>query len=329
MLRFWDVRRFVVAGLLSAPFAACASFSAEDPVAPPAEAGAVPVTPDATPLPVPAPGNCAIDAAFGQPVVLGGLKGYGVEAVRFGVNRSLVYLSLCPADGTKIGCDMYQGLVTGQDVFGSFAKMEASAPDAYDSYPTVTADARWLFFGSDRTTKDKAKLFRAEAEAGVFRNAVEQATAFAASNEPYLLASGQTFYFAASEGLLPPRWDLYRAEGAVPSFGTPAKLRGVNEELQNEFAPVPSEDELEIFFASSRPPGRDANLEIWHAYRPTTAVDFGAPLHIESDVNGTHNDYPTSMSSDHCELYFIRKDPGVGSGVGVAYVARRPRPDAR
>ena len=62
---------------------------------------------------------------------------------------------------------------------------------------------------------------------------------------------------------------------------------------------------------------------------PSFAVDFGAPQDIESDVNDPHNDFPTALSPDHCALQFIREDPGIGSGVGIAHVARRPRADAQ
>lgn len=339
MLRFLVVKRVVLLVALSAPLivvAACTSFGSDDPA--PLDSGvegsseAAPTADGAVSDVVTAPGNCAVDAPFGPAIPIGGLDGYGVEAVRFASVRSVVYLSLCkPADGTKEGCDMYQGVLTNKaDTFGNFAALAVNDSTQYDSYPTVTGDAQWLFFGSTRSGANKAKLYRAQAEGGVFRRATEQATNFEASNEPYLLASGLTFYFAASISLSPkPQWDLYRAVGTVPDFGAPVRIPLLDQPDTDEFAPVPSEDELELFFASSRAPGSTANLDIWHATRAAVSEDFGALEHLAGDLNGSRNDFPTSLSPDHCELYLIRKQPGAGSGVGVAYVARRQRSPAK
>ena len=338
MLRFLLVKRVVILVALVAPLSvtgACTSFGTDDPAPLDGGEGDAAATPEpdgAVPDVGTAPNNCATNARFGAPIKLGGLEGYGVEAVRFGSIRSVVYLSLCkPADGTKEGCDMYQGVVTNKaDTFGTFAALAINDPKQYDSYPTLTGDAQWLFFGSARSGANKAKLYRAQAERGVFVNPTEQATAFEASNEPYLLANGLTFYFAASVTLTPkPQWDLYRAVGAVPDFGVPVKIATLDQADTDEFAPVPSEDELEIFFASSRAPGSSGNLDIWHATRSKVGEDFGPPEHVDGDINGGNNDFPTSLSPDHCELYSIRKSPGSGSGVGVAYVTRRPRPAAK
>lgn len=149
--------------------------------------------------------------------------------------------------------------------------------------------------------------------------------AFASSNEPYLLADGRTFYFGATTSLTPPQWDLYRAEGVAPDSRNPAKVPGIAiAEKTSEFAPVPTEDELEIFFASTRPPGSDTNFDMWTAKRTSKTADFGPATRLD-DLSGDQNEFPSSLSPDGCELYYIRKT-GSGPGVGTAYVTRRRRP---
>ncbi|MBK8212868.1 MAG: hypothetical protein IPK71_03895 [Myxococcales bacterium] len=268
--------------------------------------------------------RCSHDAPFGAPTALGGLGAYSVEAVRFGTNRSLVYLSLCPPNGDKRGCDMYQGTITTTaDTYGSLVPMSAvNAASAYDSYPTVTGDAKHLLFGSDRN--GAVKIFLASASAGgVFEKATALPLSFAASNEPYLLADGRTFYFAATGSMTPPRWELYRAEGEAPTFGAPSTVPGssVNQAGSNQFAPVVTEDELEVFFASSRPPGNEDNFDLWVARRSTKTEPFGPAQRLDG-LNGGQNDFPTSISPDACELYYIRKS---AAGVGSAFVTRRTR----
>lgn len=269
--------------------------------------------------------RCAPGSAFAPATALAGLGAYSVEAVRFANNRQIVYLSLCPADGGKPGCDMYQGARTTADTYGSFAAMSGvNAPNFYDSYPTVTGDAQWILFGSSRD--GGVKLFQAAAMDGIFKNPspLDGLPGLGASNEPYLLADGHTLYFGASVSASSPQWDLYRTTGSVGAFATPAIVDGISASMSDEFAPVPSEDELELFFASSRAPGSNANLDMWMTMRATTSEPFGPPVRLES-LSGAQNEFPTSLSPDGCELYYIRKT-GSGGGVGTAYVARRTKP---
>jgi hypothetical protein len=321
--------RVVVVGALALSLVAagagagCTSFGANStPDSRDAASDAASVPPSAT------PGRCSVDAPFGPATALGGLGAYSVEAVRFGANRSLVYLSLCPSNGDKTGCDMYQGTITTTaDTYGSLVPMAAvNASGAYDSYPTVTGDAKTLIFGSSRQSSG-VNIFHASASAGgVFESPTMMALGFAASNEPYLLADGRTFFFAATVSLAPIHWDLYRAEGNAPDFQAPKKVSGsaVNQDQTDELAPVPSEDELEIFFASSRAPGGDANLDMWTAKRASKDEPFGPATRLD-DLSGDQNEFPTSLSPDACELYYIRKT-GSGDGVGTAYVTRRKKP---
>lgn len=330
-MRFF--RAIVLGSACVAAGVACGSFGSDttpDPADAAPETTTIPDgdAPDAvgTDATTDAGARCAVGAPFGAATQLGGLGAYSVEAVRFSANRAVVYLSLCPSDGGKPGCDMYQGTVTTTaDTYGSLVPMAgANSPASYDSYPTVTGDAKYMFFGSSRN--GSLKIYQSTAMGGVFVSPKTLQLPFSASNEPYLLADGRTFYFAATESANPAQWDLYRAEGEAPTFSNPQKVPGVtvDQPQTGEYAPVPTEDELEIFFASSRMPGSDNNFDMWTASRASKTDDFGPAKRID-DLSGNQNEFPTSISPDGCELYYIRKT-GSGSGVGTAYVTRRQKP---
>jgi len=268
--------------------------------------------------------RCAPGSPFGPPTRLEGLASYSVEAVRFASNRQLVYLSLCPIDMLKSGCEMFQGTTTvTPDTFGSFNPMTSVNSTAYDSYPTVSGDAGWLLFGSART--GLVRIFRAGATGGVFQNPslIPSFDIFAAANEPYLLLDGKTLYFGATTSASPDQWDLYRATAGTPddpsAFILPELVPGVSDPASGEYAPVVAEDELEIFFASSRPPGNASDYEIWASTRGDRSDVFRSPDRL--GLGGPENDFPTSISPDACALYYIRKEPGTKRG--IAYVARR------
>jgi hypothetical protein len=324
----------VIAGPCLAVGVACGSFGSGSPPDPPLldAASEADTTKDGAPSQVEAAtdagtnGPCAIGDPFGPATAIGGLGAYSVEAVRFGANRNVVYLSLCPADGGKPGCDLYQGAITAPDTYGSLTLIGVSAPNVYDSYPTVTGDAKWLFFGSSRAASAGAvNIHRASAPGGVFGDVQPQPLNFPGSElqstyEPYLLGDGRTFYFAGTVQVAPAKWDIYRTEGNVPDFAKETvPVVGINTTF-DDVAPVPTEDELEMFFASSRAGG---SLDLWRAARTSVTQPFGNAERL-ADLSGAQNEFPTSISPDRCELYYIRKT-GSGAGVGTAYVARRQK----
>mgnify|MGYP005852872777 CR=1 FL=1 len=235
--------------------------------------------------------------------------------MRFGFNRQVVYLSLCPPDGDKAKCDLFQGVVTGQDTFASFSPLANVNAAGYDSYATVTGNADLLLFASSRVSP--VRLYFAPAVDGQFKTPQELDTGISphASNEPYLLADGRTFYFGATVSNNPQNWELYRATGRPPDFKGATLVPGLGDPA-NDFAPVPTEDELEIFFASARAPSQA--LDLWAAKRSSPDQPFGAPVRLPA-LSGSDNDYPTWISPDACELYFIKKT----GQVAQAYVARR------
>jgi hypothetical protein len=271
---------------------------------------------------------CAIGTPFarGTPVAIDGT--YSVEAARFNPPRSIAYLSLCPGPGQpdagdKTQCELYSSpFLPTTSAFGAFAKITGiSTANAYDAYPTITPDGRHILFGSERGGGE-VQVFVASAVNGSFDAPVIAQLSLVAGaefgNEPYILGDGRTIYFSAGnhgDGL---GWQLYHAVGDPPTFGNSAMLvTGVNT-TNGEFAPVVTDDELEIFFASDR---GGAALDVYTSTRSDRSQPFPTPV-VVSALSAGGNDWPLWISSDACDLYYINKTSGT-NGIATLYVAHR------
>lgn len=196
---------------------------------------------------------------------------YSIEAARFTPDRSTAFLSLCPPSGDKAQCDLYSSqfsVVAGQ--FTTFTKMTGvSTPNQYDAYPTLTPDGKTMLFGSTRS--GNVAVYVATAKNGSFDSPTITRIDVAGTNygnEPYVLRDGRTVFLSAGSNVT-SRSNLYRIEGTPPWAGTSAvPVPGVSSPTDNDFAPVVSDDELEIFFASNRlTPAQDLALDIFTARR--------------------------------------------------------------
>jgi hypothetical protein len=268
-----------------------------------------PTTGDAT-LP---PCDHGAPLSAGRPVELQTTE--SVEAARFVPDRSIVYLSLCPSPD-KRSCELYSGTlneVTGE--YGTFAKLEISADNEYDSYPTITPDAKYILFGSERSTF--VQVFVAEEINGRFMNPKQLAIPGQAfSNEPYMVGNGRALYLSAGSDQSDN--ELFRGEGTPPDFDNFVKVPGVNTGEQ-ELAPVVTDDELEIFFASNRD-DVELPLDIYTATRGRTDAPFDPPVRVAPLSTSASIDWPLWISPDRCDLYYINK---VGDQATLLVASRR------
>jgi Tol biopolymer transport system component len=246
---------------------------------------------------------------------------YSVEAARFAPDRSYAHLALCPANGNKLGCDLYLSqFSTELGEFTQHLKMNGvSSPTFYDSYPTFTPDGSYILFGSDRTA---LHLWVATKTNGSFEAPTLTQLALAGeqrANEPYLVGGGQTLYFAATLGTATINWDLYRATGGPPSFSPAIQVAGTVSP-DDEQAPVVSADERELFFSSDRhAPNVADKLDIYTATRSDPSQAFSMPVQVPAVSQDGGNDWPVWLSPDGCDLYYINKT----AGVSTLYVSRR------
>jgi hypothetical protein len=86
-------------------------------------------------------------------------------------------------------------------------------------------------------------------------------------------------------------------------------VEGVNSPAYGDFAPVPSANGLELFFASDRPGGQ-GNADIWVVSRGSPLDAWGEPRNI-TELNTESKELPTWLSPDGRTLYYQRGDhPG-------------------
>jgi hypothetical protein len=254
---------------------------------------------------------CEVGKPFptGTPVPLDGA--YSVEAARFTTDQTIAYLSLCPANPIdKTKCDLYQSAFsTKTQSFGLFAKLDGLDSASYDAYPTITPDEHYILFGSDRG--GIVGVYIATAQNGSF--SAPQITRLALipneghSNEPYALGDNQTIYVGGASHDRTSGDDLWRATGGPPSYGVAERLDTIDTDA-NENAPVVSDDDREIFFASDRanPQPNLLGLDIYTATRARTSDAFGPPQPVPA-LSSDGIDWPVWISPSHCDLYYINK----------------------
>ena len=247
---------------------------------------------------------------------------WSVEGARFR-DSSRGYLSLCEIvandlDATKKNCDLYAADFDAG--FKGLIEMDISAAGEYDSYPTFNADFTLILWGSGRNSGG-VHIFYARDDNGVFSGTsanqlalpppVGENDPLANTNEPYFTTDdGSTMYFGGDRGDFD--WDLYRATGTPPDYDTVERLANVFS-TKNEFAPVVSRDELELFFGSNRLVNRDdPDLDLYRATRTSTDEDFGAPVRLDISHTG-ETEFPLYISDDGCDLYYVNRPGDVGS----------------
>jgi hypothetical protein len=225
-------------------------------------------------------------------------------------------------------CDLYTStFVPKTQSFGFLSKLNGVSGPFYDAYPTITPDGKYLLFAARATATSKVMINVATAKNSSFEmpDIVPLAAAAGANfaNEPSAIGNdGETIYFSAGFPAMGAESHLYRTTGGPPSYGTPEPVPVATTPLPDN-APVVTDDELEIFFASTRDnptvqPKLDG-LDIYQASRASTAVPFDAPVHLANLSHDGGPDWPVWISPDTCDLYYINK----AADIGTIYVSHR------
>ncbi|MBX3191915.1 MAG: hypothetical protein KF819_33300 [Labilithrix sp.] len=246
-----------------------------------------------------------------------------VESARFTTDRSHGYLAAYPPGGSSLDTEIYGVLRQPPSVTHYAAKLfnALAAPGVFDSHPAVSRDGLRMVFMSKRTGV-LALLPAVRAPTGNFvvGAPLERPPTANLMGEPYLLDTDVLYFAAAAGG---SEWNLYRASGGPPKYGTDAALPlAINDSVAADNAPVVTADELEIFFASNR---ADANakggLDIWSASRlPAAPVNQFAGASLIELVSTPGIDFPVWVSHDACDLYFVRKaSPTEGGRLFIAH----------
>jgi hypothetical protein len=207
------------------------------------------------------------------------------------------------------------------DAFGAPTQIDELASAGLTLSPTVTPDGLTMFFESTRIGGD-FQIFQTSRDTlgspwqrpktvdtiDIGSQAVPNQV-----GAPYVVPGG-ALYFHELVNML---HDIFRAD-SLGIRDLSGALRGT-EVAQ----PVVSDDELTMFFASTRPdPGGNTQggYDIWIETRASVDDDFGSPSVVQ-EVSSARDDGPTWISPDGCRLYFQRAGGGILTRI---YVAQKP-----
>jgi hypothetical protein len=262
------------------------------------------------------------DFPAGTPVQIGSL-GYSVEGARFSPDQQAAYLSLCGLNQPKTTCELWRARYFPEERrFAELFQLDTlDVAGAYDAYPTITADGRFFLWGSGRD--NHLDVYVATEDNGMFpANRITKLAAAdgLASNEPYVLDDNMTVYFGGLGGSS-AAWDIFRSRGPGPGFGSREPVASINSPA-DDAAPVVTNDELEIFFASKRT--GENSFDIYTA----TRTDANAPFEsarVLPMMSTAHPgiDWPLWLSPDRCTLYYINKQSDEPTATATLMVTSR------
>jgi hypothetical protein len=132
---------------------------------------------------------------------------------------------------------------------------------------------------------------------------------------PFVLPDMSALYLFAKPTT---HYDIFRSQNLNGSFGTPEPVTEVNSPTAYDGCPVPSTDELALYFYTMRDLGPP---DIWVAQRSAANVPFNQPTKVD-ELCTDHEDRPSWLSPDRCVLYFVSDRTGGKGGLDI-YVARR------
>ncbi|MEO6420625.1 MAG: hypothetical protein ABIP39_14525 [Polyangiaceae bacterium] len=199
--------------------------------------------------------------------------------------------------------------------------------------PRLSADESSLYFESSKrvTGSTSHRIFVATRAlaSDPFANVVVVPVISAAATEDDVdpsLGFPRGMYFASNRAGS-TGYDLYRAHLGAGGFEAPAIVAGVSS-ASAEQSPVPSIDELTLFWASDRADGGAKGADdIWMATRATPGAPFSAP-HPVLELNTALVDRPNWLSPDGCTLYFSStRSAGTDAGpAGTSHIWKATRP---
>ncbi len=199
------------------------------------------------------------------------------------------------------------------DDFGTPRPIEELATPAHESYPTVSADGRTLYFQRDnnlwRATRASSSATFVTVVPASVTSLPPSATSF--QRQPYL--TPQALLFVDTQGDAASTSTLAAVSVATDgNLGVARRMDGLDRH-DAAVTPVESTDGLRLFWSSW---GGD---HLWTAQRESVDAAWGEPAEV-TELSGRGFSYPTFVSPDGCALYFHRTD-GAPSDLWVAHRA--------
>lgn len=204
-------------------------------------------------------------------------------------------------------------------------EQQIALPGSVAKHPALSADGLTLFFESNLTGSPRiAVARRANPQLLVFGApfTLPGPEGFNAESMPYATKAG-ALWLTSVQYTPKFQFDLF-VSGPLADGGLAAPV-GVAElnTTASELAPVLSEDELRIYFASDRPAvGTRGRLDVWTASR-ATRDDAWSDIKLVEELNTTDTEVPTWLSPDGCRL-LVMSDRRSGPESNDVYLATKP-----
>jgi hypothetical protein len=256
---------------------------------------------------------CDAAAPFVAIHSIAGLPGPGnVESARFSPDERVVYFVVNDGGNRDLRTAERADRAA---AFGESRPVTSVNTPSSEAWPSVSPDGLTLFFESNRGGPSRLYAAARATTLDEFGapEVVEDNHSVLSDGQPFVFANREALYFASNRNL---HWQLFRASGnGTLHFGTEARVE--IDSASDESAPVPTIDDLALYFSSNRPDGgaRGAN-DIWVARRASPTEPYGAPLDV-MELNTSSDDFADWASPDGCRLYFHRNDI-LGSQLFVA-----------
>jgi Tol biopolymer transport system component len=272
---------------------------------------------------------CDVTKPFGTPILVPGLNGSSSAddgTARFSADERTAYFYSDRAGYqifTATRASRTDTFSTPQPIGGY--GITSGAGNEF-KFPTLTTDGLTMFFESDPGgTYQVIVATRSDVTASFTTSApVAGINAGPDDSQPFVLPDGSALYFMSTRNdgsATAGTADIYRAARASSGqFTTPVQVSTINTSA-GEYAPVPTPDELVLYYASSRSDGpARGGFDIWMTKRASVNDAFDPPVNVV-ELNTSINEIPDWISPDRCRLYFDRL--GASGTVDKIYVAER------
>jgi Tol biopolymer transport system component len=191
----------------------------------------------------------------------------------------------------------------------------AELNEVYESGPTLSYDARTIYFHSTRlqVLQDTDDLWSASRpHAGATFDTPKRLEAPNTTDsrevDPTVSGDGLTLIFSSNRPGGMGKYDLWvstRSSSNQP-FPSATPLAQVNSSDQ-EWEPDLTADGLHLYFSSDRPGGK-GDTDIWRADRSSPTGKFSAPVNV-TEVNSPYQEDGPAISPDGRRLLFISNRP--------------------
>jgi Tol biopolymer transport system component len=259
---------------------------------------------------------CDVTRPFGTPVLLAGVTGTAGfdENARLLPDELTVFFASNRSGSNQIFTATRASRTA---TFGAPQALPAFDNFSNVAFPSPTADLLSMFVESDASGAFQVMVATRATTQVPFSapSAVATINGGPVNGQPFVLPDRSAIYFI-SNSAGNTSFDVYHAaRGPDGQFQAPVQVTTINTPAR-EYAPVPTPDELVLYFASERPdPPAQGSFDIWVTKRASTSLPFEPPINVR-ELNTSFLEWPDWISADRCRLYFDRGDRNI-------YVAER------